>query len=128
MRRVYGKCKILLVPSVWEEAYGRVVTEAQVSGIPAVASERGGLPEAVGRGGILIDPDGPIDHWVTAVRKLWHDDHCYAERSAAAVAHAERTENSLAHKWVLWEQSLLDACGAPSCASARIARIEAAVL
>jgi glycosyltransferase involved in cell wall biosynthesis len=27
MRKVYGKCKVLLAPSVWEEAYGRVVTE-----------------------------------------------------------------------------------------------------
>ena len=36
MRSVYAKCRILLAPSVWEEAYGRVVTEAQISGIPVV--------------------------------------------------------------------------------------------
>jgi glycosyltransferase involved in cell wall biosynthesis len=44
MRVVYGKCKILLAPSMWEEAYGRVATEAQMSGVPVVASARGGLP------------------------------------------------------------------------------------
>lgn len=128
MRSVYRKCKILLAPSVWEEAYGRVVTEAQISGIPAVASRRGGLPEAVGPGGILLDPDGPIEHWVTAVRKLWHDNHHYAELSAAAVAYAERPENSVAHKWALWEQALVDACGTSSFVSDGIPAIETAAL
>jgi len=61
MKEVYGKSKILLAPSIWEEAYGRVATEAQLSGIPVIASARGGLPEAVGPGGLLIDPEGPIE-------------------------------------------------------------------
>jgi glycosyltransferase involved in cell wall biosynthesis len=118
MRNVYGRCKILLVPSVWEETYGRVVTEAQISGIPVVASRRGGLPEAVGPGGILLDPDGPIEDWVTAVRKLWLDDQYYAELSAAALAYAERDENSLSRKLDLWEQTLLAAYGGPLSSSA----------
>ena len=50
MRKVYRRCKILLAPSRCEEAYGMVVTEAQASGIPAVASARGGLRESVGTG------------------------------------------------------------------------------
>ena len=29
MREIYGKCRILLAPSRWEEAYGRVASEAQ---------------------------------------------------------------------------------------------------
>ena len=73
MRGIYGKCRILLVPSVWEEAFGRVATEAQLNGIPVVASNRGGLPEAVGEGGILISPDRPIGEWVSAIRKLWNN-------------------------------------------------------
>ena len=92
MKNVYGKCKILLAPSVWEETYGRVATEAQMSGIPTVASTRGGLPEAVGSGGVVIDPDAPIDQWVAAVRKLWDDERYYAEMSAAALANVQRPE------------------------------------
>lgn len=43
--------RVLLVPSQWEaEIAGRLVTEAQFSGIPVVASERGGPREAVGLG------------------------------------------------------------------------------
>jgi glycosyltransferase involved in cell wall biosynthesis len=115
MRGVYGKCKILLAPSIWEEGYGRVVTEAQISGIPVIASRRGGLPESVGSGGILLDPDGPIEDWGAAVRKLWLDDLYYAELSVAALAYAERPENSLSHKLDLWNQALSRAAdSAPS--------------
>jgi glycosyltransferase involved in cell wall biosynthesis len=123
MTKIYGECKILLVPSVWEEAYGRVVTEAQISGIPVVASDRGGLPEAVGPGGILIGLDRPIDDWGAVVRKLWSDKECYAQLSVAAMAHAERPENRLSQKLALWEQALRDACGCGSPALLGLPRI-----
>ena len=69
-----------------------MASEAHFSGIPVVASNRGGLPEAVGPGGILLDPDGPIDPWVNAIRRLWHDDGHYAALSAAALVHSKRPE------------------------------------
>ena len=109
MRKIYGKCKILLAPSVCEETYGRVATEAQISGIPVVASARGGLPEAVGPGGILLDPDGPIDDWVKAVRKLWQDQRYYAELSAAAELYAERREITFTYQIDAWERTLVTA-------------------
>ena len=90
MKGIYSRAKIVLIPSRLEEAWGRVVSEAQFSGIPVVASNRGGLPEAVGPGGILLDPDGPIEDWVDAVRKLWHDDGYYGELSAAALKYSRR--------------------------------------
>jgi glycosyltransferase involved in cell wall biosynthesis len=116
MCAVYRKCRILLAPSVWEEAYGRVTTEAQISGIPVVASSRGGLPEAVGAGGILLDPEQPIFQWADAVRKLWQDQHYYDELSAAAVAHAERREISSSYQLHAWESAMMTACrqGCPS--------------
>jgi glycosyltransferase involved in cell wall biosynthesis len=114
MRTIYGKAKILLAPSIWEEGYGRIATEAQASGIPVIASTRGGLPEAVGAGGILIDPDGPIEDWIAAVDKLWRDDQCYAELSKIAVAYANRDENSIPYKIDLWERALREAIAAPS--------------
>lgn len=106
MRRVYERCRILLAPSIWEEGYGRVVTEAQISGIPAVASARGGLPEAVGPGGILVDPDGPIDDWIAAIRKLWDDEEHYAQLSAAARRHAARPDINFDCQMDAWEEIL----------------------
>lgn len=43
---VFGQTKVLLVPSVWGEAYGQVVVDAMLRGIPVLASNTGGLPEA----------------------------------------------------------------------------------
>jgi glycosyltransferase involved in cell wall biosynthesis len=92
MRTVYQDARIVLAPSRWSEAFGRIAAEAHVNGIPVVASNRGGLPEAVGPGGIVLDPDGPIEAWVDAVRSLWHDQDHYTRCSDAARAHAGRKD------------------------------------
>ena len=92
MKSVYSKAKIVLAPSVWREAFGRVASEAQCSGIPVVASNQGGLPEAVGPGGILLDPAGDISAWTGAIRKLWDDPIYYQSMCDAAFAHAARPE------------------------------------
>jgi glycosyltransferase involved in cell wall biosynthesis len=109
MRKVYGKCKLLLAPSRWNEAYGRVATEAQISGMPVVASARGGLPEAVGAGSILLDPDQPVADWAAAVRKLWENIQYYTELSAAAVTHAQRREIGFDYQMEAWERAMLAA-------------------
>ena len=98
MKSIYGKARIVIAPSQWEEAFGRVGVEPQFSGIPVVASARGGLPEAVGPGGILMDPGADADAWAEAVRTLWHDEALYAEKSQAARAHANRPEMNPAHQ------------------------------
>jgi glycosyltransferase involved in cell wall biosynthesis len=92
MKAVYRRAKIVMVPSKWEEAWGRVVTEAQYSGIPILASNRGGLPESVGPGGVLLHPNEPVDTWVEILRRLWHDDAYYSDLSAHALAYAARPE------------------------------------
>jgi glycosyltransferase involved in cell wall biosynthesis len=92
MRTVYRDARIVLAPSRWSEAFGRIAAEAHISGIPVIASDRGGLPEAVGPGGIVLDPDGPIQAWVDAIRSLWHDPALYARYSRAARDHAARKD------------------------------------
>lgn len=92
MRTVYKDARIVLAPSRWEEAFGRVAAEAQISGIPVVASAIGGLPEAVGLGGVLLGKGASVDDWAAAVRTLWHDEAAYAAASRAAFEHAERPE------------------------------------
>jgi glycosyltransferase involved in cell wall biosynthesis len=117
MRQIYGKCRILLTPSRWEEAYGRVVSEAQFSGIPVVASNRGGLPEAVGSGGILLDPDGPIDKWVSTVKRLWHDDAYYSKLSSAARSYSERPALNESYQLDMWEHAFAEAVKHGHCCS-----------
>lgn len=90
MKTVYGRTKILLAPSKWEEAWGRVASEAHCSGIPVVGSRRGGLPEAIGTGGVVLDYDAPLADWVAAIRLLWSDRREYERLSAAARAFSQR--------------------------------------
>jgi glycosyltransferase involved in cell wall biosynthesis len=112
MKKIYGATKILLAPSRWEEAYGRVASEAQFSGIPVIASNRGGLPEAVGDGGVLLDPDGPIEGWIEALQNLWNNHEYYNEVSNKASLHSRRPALNLDYQieqWVNAFHSAIDA-------------------
>lgn len=88
MEDVFARTRVLLVPSLWEEPFGRLPVEAGFWGIPSVASRRGGLPESVGDGGLLVAPEGGLAEWVEAVRAL-DDPGRYLVMSTAARRHAE---------------------------------------
>ena len=59
----YRHFDVLAVPSLpmpgWIEQFGRVVVEAQASGIPVVASASGALPDVVGDAGLLVPAHDP---------------------------------------------------------------------
>jgi glycosyltransferase involved in cell wall biosynthesis len=64
LARSYGAADVLVLPSR-AETYGMVVTEALARGLPVIAAEVGGVPEALGHGaggtrpGLLVPPDDP---------------------------------------------------------------------
>ena len=63
----FALTRILVVPSVWEEPFGRVAAEAMVNGIPPLVSDRGSLPDVVG-GDASVGGGGrvlPIPAWMT---------------------------------------------------------------
>lgn len=91
-RRLYRHARIVLVPSMWEESWGRVVTEAHCSGIPVLASDRGGLPESVGPGGILVERDASFEHWRAALSRMWDEADTYDALVESAWRHARRPE------------------------------------
>lgn len=106
MRQIYGRTKVLLAPSQWQEGFGRIATEAHFSGIPVIASKRGGLPEAVGEGGVLLEADAPAAEWAAALRRMWDDGAYYAQMSAAATQHAKRPANDPDQQIAQWEAVL----------------------
>jgi len=61
LARAYGAADLLVLAS-WSETYGMVVAEALAHGLPVVATEVGGVPEALGHGadgvppGLLVPP------------------------------------------------------------------------
>lgn len=98
----FALTRILLVPSTVAESFGRVSAEAMVNGIPPIVSDRGGLPQTVGQGGLVLPlpawltPDATdlpseedVRPWFQAVCRLWDDPAYYAEASKRARAEAE---------------------------------------
>ncbi|WP_164985116.1 glycosyltransferase family 4 protein [Ammoniphilus sp. CFH 90114] len=54
----YAIADVFVCPSIWKEPFGRVNIEAMASGLPVVASNRGGIKESVrhGKTGYLVNP------------------------------------------------------------------------
>lgn len=91
MGSIFAKTRILLMPSVWEEPFGRLPVEAGAHGVPTLASARGGLAESVGDGGALIDLPNDIAQWTQQILALDDPLH-FANCSAAARRHAATFE------------------------------------
>lgn len=118
MRSIYRQTRLLLVPSRWEEGFGMVAIEAQSCGIPVIASARGGLPEAVGDGGVLVADYTNPDAWLKAVRRVLDNDETYRELAHRARQHAASdafSTQALARK-------LLQICASPPPSNGLLAR------
>lgn len=98
VRTVWRRTSILLVPSFWQEGFPRSVQEAQLSGIPVIASNRGGIPEALNGGGLALDipkdwtpkleavPDAAaVQPWLDALLGLWDDEAAYRTATVRAL-------------------------------------------
>jgi len=93
MRPVYAKSRALLVPSLWHESGARVIAEAQLNGIPVLASNSGGTREMIGLGGNVFELPAIVrekthevhvseEHlrpWLDEIKRLWHDAAYYAD-------------------------------------------------
>jgi glycosyltransferase involved in cell wall biosynthesis len=88
---IYRDARLLFVPHRLDNR-PRIVAEAQANGIPVVASAYPGLVEAVGPGGVLVDPEAPDQDWIDAVGRLWDDSTVYEKLVEAARRHAARPE------------------------------------
>ncbi|MEU6404000.1 glycosyltransferase [Streptomyces sp. NPDC046985] len=68
MGTLYRKHRLLLVPSVVEDAFPRVIIEAALHGVPSIGTDRGGIPEAIGDAGIVLPGAAGPETWVRAIR------------------------------------------------------------
>lgn len=92
MRKIYGQTRILLAPSTWIEAWGRVVIEAQLNGIPVIASNHGGLPESVSYGGINLPIDADLGEWAQTVKDIYCDEERYRALSEKALQRTQEAD------------------------------------
>jgi len=104
----YLQTRILLIPSRWVEPFGRVAVEAGRFAVPSIATATGGLPEAVGGGGILLPPSAQTRDWVDAIESL-DDTSRHAQLALKAVEHARQLEP--AHVFGLLESAIREHAG-----------------
>jgi surfactin synthase thioesterase subunit/glycosyltransferase involved in cell wall biosynthesis len=100
---LFSRTRVLLVPSLWAEARSRIVVEAMLAGVPALASKLGGLPEAKMHVPYILPvrpidgytsklneqmvpvanvPPQPIEPWRDALERLTKDRSHWEELSA----------------------------------------------
>ncbi|NBM16244.1 glycosyltransferase family 4 protein [Streptomyces sp. GC420] len=83
----YAAADLLVLPSS-AETYGMAVTEALARGVPVLATEVGGLPEALGHApdgtvpGLLVPPEDPVA--LAAALRRWFGDPGLRNRLKAA--------------------------------------------
>jgi len=83
--------RVLVVPSEWQEPFGIVATEGAACGCAVIGTQGGGLPDAIGRGGLLV-PNRDVDALSAAIRQLLDDPVQLAGLAALAVEDARRFE------------------------------------
>ena len=102
---------VVVVPSVWPEPFALTALEGMAAGAAVVASDVGGVPEAVGDAGVLVPPGQPRA-LADALESLADDATALDRAARAAVEHARRCDWSVAAARldeVLGEVTALDA-------------------
>lgn len=57
--KFYKRIHYLIVPSLWNEPFGRVIIEANANGVPVIGSDRGAIPELINnnQNGYIFNPE-----------------------------------------------------------------------
>jgi glycosyltransferase involved in cell wall biosynthesis len=64
----------------WKEQFGRVLTEAMISGVPVVGSNSGEIPNVIGDAG-LVFPEGDVEALRAHLQSLMTDSDLWADLS-----------------------------------------------
>jgi glycosyltransferase involved in cell wall biosynthesis len=105
-REFYRLTRVLLVPSLWRESFGRVAAEGLANGIPVLASDRGALPETLGEAGFAftiperctpasaaVPTGGAVMPWLATIERLWDDADFEARHRALSKVEAQRWDS-----------------------------------
>lgn len=101
VRQIYAVTKVMVVPSLAYESWGRVASEAMLNNIPVLGHNIGGIPEAIAEGGIIINPpehcindncslpdDDEIRPYIEGLERLMTED--WSEKIQKSVQNVDR--------------------------------------
>jgi glycosyltransferase involved in cell wall biosynthesis len=110
-QRIYAVTRVLLVPSIAPDAGPRVIPEAQLNGIPVLASDRCGFAANSDFAGFVlsVQTPGAVDSWFEVICRLHDDVSSYsdASRQAYLAADPHRTGET-ARAYIDFFQDLAD--------------------
>lgn len=96
VQRIYSMADVFILPSIttplWQEQFGMVLAEAMASGLPVISTLSGSIPEVMGDGGILIQPNDPVSIY-REIKKLALDEASVKRLGLIAREHAENRFN-----------------------------------
>jgi glycosyltransferase involved in cell wall biosynthesis len=130
MDEAWQTIKVLLVPSVWYEAWGIVVIEAHLRGIPVICSNAGALSEAMRNlayiipvntvggardtNGKYIMPEQDVEPWAKTLTELMNNKNLYdslaREVRAKTVKWLQDMDKTALEKWLLGLEMRLGRC------------------
>jgi len=86
----YPNVDVIVVPSLWNEAFGLVIVEALAFGKPLIASHHGGIPEIIrdGDNGLLFNPMD-TSSLVTKLKRVAYEPELLARLTARAIPSAQ---------------------------------------
>lgn len=87
VKEAYEDAAIALVPSVWEEPFGRTALEAHAGGAALISSGRGGLREVSGDGAIYVS-NVTAAAWSAAISKAMSGETCITRLAQRGTAYA----------------------------------------
>lgn len=71
---IFGMTKLLIIPSQWREAYSRLAREAYLLKVPILASNVGGIPEALNHNAAcLVDDYKNLKQWISSIKEFLND-------------------------------------------------------
>jgi spore coat protein SA len=79
----FQRATVLASPSIFQEPFGLVNAEAMACATPVVGAKRGGIPEVLGEGGLLVDPED-IEGFADVLSMLLGNPICVAKLGRAA--------------------------------------------
>lgn len=95
-RELLARSRVIVVPSQWEEPFGRIAVEAMANGIPVLASWTGGLKEVVGATALRVRNFREPAAWTRALRQLLSSEAARDANARSGRARAQRFVGSSA--------------------------------
>ncbi|SHJ86811.1 Glycosyl transferases group 1 [Paramaledivibacter caminithermalis DSM 15212] len=94
MKPIYARSKVLLVPSICHEGFGRIIIEANINQVPVIASNVGGIKEAMGDGQVIIDDYLNINCFIDELNYLLNNYDWYKQLKKEALKNSIRFQET----------------------------------